>query len=124
MTISSRTPEGRPNRCPICGKSLNIEPSTPFGDAPCPFCGSLLWFFSRANGTLYFQHEAATPVRERIKHILAEQLGVSPDKIPEDLTNFNFKELGVDSLDIVELIMELEEEFDTDFDDEDDDDNG
>jgi hypothetical protein len=43
-TISSRTPEGAPNRCPVCAKALKIEPSTPPGDAPCPHCGHLLWF--------------------------------------------------------------------------------
>ena len=44
MTSSSRTPEGAPNRCPVCGNSIRIEPSIPPGDAPCPRCGSLLWF--------------------------------------------------------------------------------
>ena len=44
MMISSRTPEGSPNRCPVCGHYLRIEPSIPPGDAPCPHCGSLLWF--------------------------------------------------------------------------------
>lgn len=43
-TISSRTPEGAPNRCPVCGSSFCVEPSTPPGDAPCPRCGSLAWF--------------------------------------------------------------------------------
>ena len=44
MVISSRTPEGRPNRCPVCGSAVKIEPSDPAGDAPCPHCGHLLWF--------------------------------------------------------------------------------
>jgi anti-anti-sigma factor len=44
MVISSRTPEGRPNHCPVCGADLQIEPSDPAGDAPCPRCGHLLWF--------------------------------------------------------------------------------
>lgn len=44
MNISSRTPEGEPNRCPVCGKAVRIEPSRPPGDAPCPHCGHLLWF--------------------------------------------------------------------------------
>jgi hypothetical protein len=44
MAPSSRTPEGWPNRCPVCGKDVCIEPSTPPGDAPCPHCGHLLWF--------------------------------------------------------------------------------
>jgi len=44
MNPSSRTPEGQPNRCPLCGKDLRIEPSRPPGDAPCPHCGQLIWF--------------------------------------------------------------------------------
>jgi anti-sigma B factor antagonist len=44
MVISSRTPEGRPNACPVCGSLVRIEPSDPSGDAPCPCCGHLLWF--------------------------------------------------------------------------------
>src|SRR5262245_11621993 len=42
--VSSRTPEGLPNKCPLCGNELRIEPSNPPGDAPCPSCGHLLWF--------------------------------------------------------------------------------
>lgn len=42
--ISSRTPEGSPNRCPVCGADARVEPSDPVGDAPCPQCGHLLWF--------------------------------------------------------------------------------
>ena len=44
MQPASRTPEGEPNRCPICGKEVRLEPSRPPGDAPCPHCGHLLWF--------------------------------------------------------------------------------
>jgi len=44
MIPSSRTPEGQPNRCPVCNSVVRMEPSTPPGDAPCPQCGQLLWF--------------------------------------------------------------------------------
>jgi hypothetical protein len=44
MVVSSRTPEGSPNRCPICGHDLRLEPSWPTRDGPCPACGHLLWF--------------------------------------------------------------------------------
>jgi tetratricopeptide (TPR) repeat protein len=44
MEPSSRTPEGWPSRCPVCGNEVCIEPSVPPGDAPCPHCGHLLWF--------------------------------------------------------------------------------
>jgi hypothetical protein len=43
MTISSQTPEGLPNRCPICRKDVIVEPLLLFGDATCPNCGSLHW---------------------------------------------------------------------------------
>jgi excisionase family DNA binding protein len=46
MNISSRTPEGAPNTCPLCGLELKIEPSRESLDAPCPACGKLLWFDS------------------------------------------------------------------------------
>jgi len=41
---SSRTPEGFPERCPVCGNEFQIDPTIPPGDAPCPSCGSLVWF--------------------------------------------------------------------------------
>jgi hypothetical protein len=44
MNPASRTPEGEPNQCPICGREVRLEPSRPPGDAPCPNCGHLLWF--------------------------------------------------------------------------------
>ena len=44
LYISSRTPEGNPNRCPFCGADVRIESSPPTNDAPCPHCGTLLWF--------------------------------------------------------------------------------
>ena len=49
-------------------------------------------------------------VEERVVDIVAEQLGVDKDKIKLD-SNF-VNDLGADSLDTVELVMELEEEFD------------
>jgi hypothetical protein len=52
MVISSRTPEGRSNHCPVCGSDLTIEPSDPAGDAPCSRCGYLLWFAREDLGDL------------------------------------------------------------------------
>jgi acyl carrier protein len=49
-------------------------------------------------------------VEERVINIVAEQLGVDKDKIKRE-SNF-VNDLGADSLDTVELVMELEEEFD------------
>lgn len=48
MTISSRTPEGIPSHCPICGSELKLEFSDPAGDATCPKCGCLVWHEGKA----------------------------------------------------------------------------
>jgi acyl carrier protein len=79
MTISSRTPEGLPHRCPICGKLAALEPSYPDGDSICPACGHLLWWFRDRYG-------------ETVR------------------LDTSFRD-EMDSLDVVELVMELEEEF-------------
>jgi acyl carrier protein len=49
-------------------------------------------------------------VEDQVKNIVSEQLGVEKDKISRE-SNF-VNDLGADSLDTVELVMELEEEFD------------
>jgi acyl carrier protein len=48
-------------------------------------------------------------VFERVKEVLTEQLGVDENEVTEDAS---FQEdLDADSLDLVELIMELEDQF-------------
>ena len=46
---------------------------------------------------------------ERVIAIVAEQLGVDKEKVKPETSFVN--DLGADSLDTVELVMELEEEF-------------
>lgn len=88
MTISSRTPEGLPHRCPVCGETSAVEPSYPGGDACCPACGQLLW-----------------ELRDRLG-----QRGIN-DFFDLDA---RLSDLGVESLDLVELVMEIEETYDID----------
>ncbi|MDG2185167.1 MAG: acyl carrier protein [Mariniblastus sp.] len=56
-------------------------------------------------------------VEEKVIDIVAGQLGVDKEKIKPE-SNF-VNDLGADSLDTVELVMELEEEFDISIPDED-----
>ena len=49
-------------------------------------------------------------VAERVIEIVAEQLGVDKEQITPETSFVN--DLGADSLDTVELVMEFEEEFD------------
>jgi acyl carrier protein len=84
LTVSSRTPEGLPARCPICGNSFLLEPSFPAGDVPCPSCGHLLWWFHER----FVQFAGPITPGSRLR-----------------------EDLKVDSLEIVELVMELEAEL-------------
>lgn len=49
MTPSSRTPEGSPHRCNVCGKSVLLDDASPVRDATCPYCGSLIWLARSSN---------------------------------------------------------------------------
>jgi acyl carrier protein len=56
-------------------------------------------------------------VEERVLNIVCEQLGTSRDKISRETSFIN--DLGADSLDTVELVMEFEDEFEINIPDED-----
>jgi acyl carrier protein len=56
-------------------------------------------------------------VQDKIKNIIVDQLGVTPEKVK--LEAKFIEDLGADSLDIVELVMAMEEEFDIEIPDED-----
>jgi len=51
----------------------------------------------------------------RLQEIVGKQLGINPSKIKPE-ADFG-KELGADSLDVVELVMAIEDEFELDIDD-------
>ena len=107
--------------CPKCQHQYHwdMKPGTP---APyCPNCGF------DATGTRSGKGQTAQPadapvsgadradregpsIEERVIDIVSEQLGVSKDQITSETSFVN--DLGADSLDTVELVMELEEEFD------------
>jgi acyl carrier protein len=90
MTIASRTPEGVPNLCPICGKVAFLEPCYPGGDSVCPNCGQLTWL---------------------VRNQLHDESGVALDEIK--LESLLVDDLGLDSLEDVEAIMAIEEQTGT-----------
>ena len=55
-------------------------------------------------------------IEERVKKIVAEQLGVKEEEVTNSASFV--EDLGADSLDTVELVMALEEEFETEIPDE------
>ncbi len=86
MPISTRTPEGEPLQCPICGTVAALEIADPTGDALCPACGHLLWMFRDSVS--------------RVCGVPLEEIALSAS-LRDDL--------DMDSLAVVELVMELED---------------
>lgn len=66
---------------------------------------------------MVFENGGKIMVFDKIKEIIAEQLGVEEDVITVD-TNL-MKDLEADSLDAVEIIMAIEDEYDIEVPDED-----
>jgi acyl carrier protein len=56
-------------------------------------------------------------IEERVLDIVAEQMGVDKSQVTRETSFVN--DLGADSLDTVELVMEFEDEFDISIPDED-----
>ena len=52
----------------------------------------------------------------RLQNVIGKQLGIDPTKIKPE-ADFG-KELGADSLDVVELVMAIEDEFEIDIEDQ------
>jgi acyl carrier protein len=84
MAGLSYTPGGGAIRCPICGGDVFLELVEPVGVALCPRCGLLL-------------------------RRICGKLGVFEGQV--DLSTSLVEDLGLDSLDLVEVVMELEQEF-------------
>ncbi len=61
--------------------------------------------------------EELKKIEERVIEIVCEQMGASREKISNETSFIN--DLGADSLDTVELVMEFEDEFDLNIPDED-----
>jgi len=110
VSISSRTPEGEWAHCPVCRTKIIVEPSILFGDVVCLKCGRIVWFIQFSNEVKIFEPETKLPVNRRFLNALARRLCVTPDAI-EDNPQL-LRSLNLDSLDHVELTMEMEEEFD------------
>ncbi len=60
---------------------------------------------------------AADSVEEKVKNIISKQMGVDIEKISPESSFVN--DLGADSLDTVELVMEFEDAFELNIPDED-----
>lgn len=105
---TSHTPQGMPNACPVCKKSVSVDPSLALGEAPCPHCGHLLWFFGTCPNVRFYSARESTTTLDRVLDRIAETLAIDRELLRTDPASL--EGLGADSLDVFELVMELEAE--------------
>jgi acyl carrier protein len=67
------------------------------------------WSALAVLGGLIVEEKTRSKTEERVIEIVCENLGVNKEQVTRN-TSF-IEDVGADSLDIVELVMELEEEF-------------
>ncbi len=94
MTVSSRTPEGFPSHCPLCGAATSLEFSDRASDAPCPSCGHLLWFSSQ--------------VLVWLQQRIGEFMGIVPDQISPDALLYD---ICPDFIDTDELRVAIDDTY-------------
>lgn len=115
MNVSSRTPEGQPNHCPLCGKLVRVSPSHPTHDAPCPHCGQLLFFVRDQEDTssaYFFSPEyEADNIPPHIFSLMPISVGletgaVPVDKIADLLVVASISPLSTETLDKLRFILQ------------------
>jgi acyl carrier protein len=72
---------------------------------------------ARIQAPSYSGGSMASPVEQKVKQIIVEQLGVDESQVDNKASFVD--DLGADSLDIVELVMAFEEAFELEIPDED-----
>jgi acyl carrier protein len=115
-------PKGIINHCPKCRTRLRVRRSAEIGRVSCTQCGAILWFRTdsglrnwirtcRRPGTWFYDAQEVEAHSEQLiativgmTNLTAEQVR---SKISDDIVFLDF----LDSLDIVELAMELEDDF-------------
>ena len=96
--------------CPVCGDFVRVEASEPYYDAPCPSCGSLLWFVRISDQRLVFKPGDEARAKG-LRKALAEASDFSELDLKRDPESLHKQLQEADSLDVVELMLELEDEF-------------
>ncbi|MEM7476556.1 MAG: phosphopantetheine-binding protein [Planctomycetota bacterium] len=109
MNRNSKRADGE-DECPVCGVRQQRLTDKMFGETHCSNCNTALWYFWSGKTFLVLKLSNGIDFEDWIQSLLATQLGVDPNQIPDQLADLEFSELGIDSLDTLELLMEIESE--------------
>ncbi|NND97110.1 MAG: hypothetical protein HKN47_07270 [Pirellulaceae bacterium] len=106
---SKEKPIVHQDRCPLCEAEVHVEPTALFGDMNCPSCDQKLWYLNAADSARFFEHQTSGELQDRAISFIAERLEVDKTQLAANPKMIN--ELETDSLEALEMIMDLEEEL-------------
>ena len=109
MNSPSQETEFTTNCCPSCKTDIRVEPSILFGEMACPKCSKRLWYLVAADSARLFDFESSTDLQKRAITFIAQRMEVDADELSADPSILN--NLETDSLEALELLMDLEEEI-------------
>jgi acyl carrier protein len=105
------TPATAPGTCPACSAPVAVEPASLTGETSCPACRQPLAYVNLRPQPHWYRAERLPEERrkkvERALAVIHERLGLAAPGTAVD--DASFQDLGADSLDLVEVVMELEE---------------
>ncbi len=95
------------NTCPLCNCDVHVEGNSLFGEQACAGCGKKLWFLTAAHEARFFDYETSGELRDKACGFIAERFEIDREKLTPNVLD----EMDVDSLEALEMLMELEEEL-------------
>jgi len=88
------------NRCPLCRAVLWAPDTEAIGSKRCPRCCADLWVLVGSDGAVFYLRQSG----QSKSSFLGALAGMSAEETEELLK-------GADSLDLVEIVMEIEEKL-------------
>jgi hypothetical protein len=92
------------DHCPLCRAALWAPSGPAVGTKACPRCGAELWVLAGADGPSFHVRQPGQSPRSFLAALAASVYGESATDVERRLQ-------GADSLDLVELVLEIEAHF-------------
>src|SRR5689334_6724541 len=92
------------NRCPLCRAALWAPYTATIGSKTCPRCGAELWVLVMPDGLVFCIRQPGQSKSAFLAGLAGPLYGVTADEMEEIVR-------GADSLDVVELVMDIEDKL-------------
>lgn len=109
MSDIEQNVEGEGGACPKCKAKLSGDPLMFAGSVACTQCETGLWFLKLGIDDLFYVTADTADYRSHVMQVIGEKLNYPPDQIMDNQSLST--DIDYDSLEMIELAMELEEEL-------------